>query len=146
MQAMPELSIQSREAWASWLALYRAALRAEGLPDEERRAMQDAVNPAYIPRNHVLLKVIADVEDGNYSEVTLQVFLPTCPQAAAAKPKMPCVVTCPPAAAAKLKLPCVVTCSPAVAAQPKMPCVVVVTALALGGGRVGHYCAMWRGS
>lgn len=75
---MPELSPKRQEAWSTWLSLHRAALRADGLPDEDRRAMQDAVNPAYIPRNHVLLKVIADVEDGNFSEVLFMCFRCGC--------------------------------------------------------------------
>jgi uncharacterized protein YdiU (UPF0061 family) len=65
------LKSERREAWQKWLALYRGALRADGVPDEERRAIQNSVNPAYIPRNHVLLKVIAGVEEGDTSEVGL---------------------------------------------------------------------------
>eukprot|EP00884_Botryococcus_braunii_P018806 jgi/Botrbrau1/5609/Bobra.97_2s0032.1 len=77
-KALGELSEERRGAWSKWLAQYRAALRAEGLPDKERQAMQDSVNPAYIPRNHVLLKVIADVEEGNFSELnTLMDLLKT---------------------------------------------------------------------
>jgi uncharacterized protein YdiU (UPF0061 family) len=72
------LKSERREAWQKWLALYRGALRADGVPDEERWAIQNSVNPAYIPRNHVLLKVIAGVEEGDTSEVGLTNRIEDC--------------------------------------------------------------------
>lgn len=68
-QVLGPLKPERKEAWQKWLGLYRGALRADGVADEERRAIQNSVNPAYIPRNHVLLKVIQGVEDGDTSEV-----------------------------------------------------------------------------
>ncbi|KAL4433856.1 hypothetical protein ABPG75_000297 [Micractinium tetrahymenae] len=53
-------------AWRDWVALYRGRLQAQGLPDEERAAMQDAANPAIIPRNHVMVNIISEAEVGNY--------------------------------------------------------------------------------
>lgn len=53
------------EAWSAWAAKYRAVLAGQDLPAAERRAMQDAANPALIPRNHVMVSLIAEVESGN---------------------------------------------------------------------------------
>lgn len=50
--------------WADWVERYRAAVSAQELAYEARRAMQDAANPALIPRNHVLVELIAEVERG----------------------------------------------------------------------------------
>ena len=52
-------------AWASWVADYRAALVAEGVPQAERAAGQDAVNPLYVPRNYLLQQAIEAAELGD---------------------------------------------------------------------------------
>lgn len=52
-------------AWRDWVSLYRAKLQAQGMGDEERAAMQDAANPAIIPRNHVMVGIISEAETGN---------------------------------------------------------------------------------
>lgn len=54
-------------AWASWVADYRAALVAEGVPQAERAAGQDAVNPLYVPRNYLLQQAIEAAEKGDLS-------------------------------------------------------------------------------
>jgi len=64
-----DLKPERRAAWAAAAAAYRAALQAEGRPDGERAAGQDAVNPAYVARNHVMQEAIAKAEEGDYSEV-----------------------------------------------------------------------------
>jgi uncharacterized protein YdiU (UPF0061 family) len=64
-----ELSPERKAAWAAWVTDYRRQLQAEGRSDEERQAAQNAVNPAYIPRNHVMQNAIAAAEKGNSSEV-----------------------------------------------------------------------------
>jgi serine/tyrosine/threonine adenylyltransferase len=46
------LPAERRAAWGKWVALWRTTLRAEGRPDAERQAEQNAINPAIIPRNH----------------------------------------------------------------------------------------------
>jgi uncharacterized protein YdiU (UPF0061 family) len=69
-----ELSAERRAAWAAWAADWRRQLQAEGRPDDERQAAQNAANPAYIPRNHVMQTAIAAAEQGNSSEV-LPLFL-----------------------------------------------------------------------
>ncbi|KAL6779327.1 hypothetical protein ACKKBG_A11885 [Auxenochlorella protothecoides x Auxenochlorella symbiontica] len=60
-----DLAQERVEAWSAWAAKYRAVLAGQDLPAAERRAMQDAANPALIPRNHVMVSLIAEVESGN---------------------------------------------------------------------------------
>jgi uncharacterized protein YdiU (UPF0061 family) len=45
------------------LETWRARLAVDGMPVEERRGMMNAVNPAYIPRNHRIEGVIAAAVD-----------------------------------------------------------------------------------
>ena len=69
-QAMgSELSAERKAAWAAWVADWQRQLQAEGQQDDERQAAQNAVNPAYIPRNHVMQTAIAAAEKDNSSEV-----------------------------------------------------------------------------
>jgi uncharacterized protein YdiU (UPF0061 family) len=70
-QALEDLTEERRKAWGSWLDGYRAALRAEGRPDAERRAGQDAVNPCYVPRNQIMQAAIAEAEAGRFEEVSI---------------------------------------------------------------------------
>ena len=71
MQAVgKKLQGERAEAWQDWLRRYRAKLRAEGLPDDERRAMQNAVNPAYIPRNQLMQRAIEAAEAGDFAPVS----------------------------------------------------------------------------
>ncbi|KAL4852996.1 hypothetical protein ACK3TF_005970 [Chlorella vulgaris] len=65
-EALGPLEEERYAAWREWLDLYRATLAAEGLPAEERAAMQDGANPAIVPRNHVMLGITAEAEAGNY--------------------------------------------------------------------------------
>jgi uncharacterized protein YdiU (UPF0061 family) len=58
------LSDERKTAWADWVARYKDALRNNGV--EEREKVQNAANPAIIPRNHVLVDIIGEAEDGNY--------------------------------------------------------------------------------
>eukprot|EP00967_Tisochrysis_lutea_P148993 scaffold285514_cov17-Tisochrysis_lutea.AAC.1 len=44
-------------------------LRKEGVPDEERMAAQNAANPKFIPRQHLLQYAIDDAENGDFSEL-----------------------------------------------------------------------------
>lgn len=65
--ALGPLSAERAAAWGGWLRSYRAALRAAGWgSEEERRGVQDTANPALVPRNHVLVKIISEAEGGNY--------------------------------------------------------------------------------
>ena len=49
---------------------YRGALRADGMKETERQSLQNSVNPAYIPRNHLLQRVIEEAEKGNHGAVS----------------------------------------------------------------------------
>lgn len=66
-----ELTPEAEAAWLQWLRVYRLRLREEGVPDEQRRRQQDAVNPKFIPRQHLLQVAIEAAELGDYSEVRL---------------------------------------------------------------------------
>lgn len=52
-------------ALLAWLAGWRARLRAEGVPDEARRASMRAANPRIVPRNWQAQRVIDAVEAGD---------------------------------------------------------------------------------
>ncbi len=71
MQAIDggQLSAERLSSWAEVAAKYRAALRAENRSDMERALAQNAVNPVYVARNHVMQAAIAKAEAGDYSEV-----------------------------------------------------------------------------
>lgn len=70
-----DLSAERKAAWAAWAADWRQKLQADARPDAERRAAQNAVNPAYIPRNHVMQAAIAAAEERDFSEVCYIVTL-----------------------------------------------------------------------
>ena len=56
-----------REAFDVWAARWQARLAATGRPADEVRAGMDAVNPLFVPRNHLVEAVItAAVEDGDF--------------------------------------------------------------------------------
>lgn len=63
------LNAERLSSWAEVAAKYRAALRAEKRSDMERALAQNAVNPVYVARNHVMQAAIARAEAGDYSEV-----------------------------------------------------------------------------
>jgi len=55
-------------AFDDWAARWRTRLAEEGGEASERRTMMRAVNPAFIPRNHLVEEVIsAAVNDGDFS-------------------------------------------------------------------------------
>lgn len=61
------LTDERQEAWRAWVRRYRAVLRAQGWKDDsERTSIQNTANPALIPRNHVLVGIIGQANDGNY--------------------------------------------------------------------------------
>ena len=70
LQAVGQLEGERAEAWQDWLRRYRAKLRAEGVSDSERRALQDAANAAYIPRNQLMQRAIEAAEGGDYKPVS----------------------------------------------------------------------------
>lgn len=64
-----DLSDEALSKWKGWLEQYAAALRAQGLPEEERVALQDAANPKYVLRNYLAQRAIEKAEQGDPSEV-----------------------------------------------------------------------------
>ena len=69
MQAVSEETYESKATWQAWLSQYRAKLRAEGRPADERLREMNAANPCYVPRNHLLQTCIEAAEKGDYSKV-----------------------------------------------------------------------------
>ena len=65
-----KLNAERQQKWQDWHQQYKALLRAQGLSDEDRRHMQDAANPCYIPRNHILQRSIEAAEKGDYAPVS----------------------------------------------------------------------------
>jgi len=65
--------------WAQWVAAYQARLRQDGVPDAQRAAAQDAANPKFIPRQHLLQWAIEAAEAGDYSELDTLLDLVTRP-------------------------------------------------------------------
>jgi uncharacterized protein YdiU (UPF0061 family) len=62
-----------RPAFDTWVAAYRARLRAEGSVDADRRARMDGVNPKYVLRNHLaevaIRKARGDDGERDFGEV-----------------------------------------------------------------------------
>ena len=58
-----------RAAFDSWAARYRDRLHAEGMPDAERRARMNRVNPRYVLRNYLAQQAISAAEEGDFSEL-----------------------------------------------------------------------------
>ena len=56
-------------AWRDWVTLYRQRLSSEARPEAERRAAQEAASPAIVPRNHVLVDIIGQVEEGDFEQL-----------------------------------------------------------------------------
>jgi serine/tyrosine/threonine adenylyltransferase len=57
------------QEWVAWLNEWREALQAHGTPDGDRQAQQRAVNPCYVPRQHLLQYAIDAATQGDYSEL-----------------------------------------------------------------------------
>ena len=55
--------------WLSWIGDYAKVLKSQGVTPEERFRIQKNVNPAVIPRNHVMVGIISDVEQGDFSSL-----------------------------------------------------------------------------
>ncbi|XP_024983885.1 uncharacterized protein LOC112519822 isoform X1 [Cynara cardunculus var. scolymus] len=67
--ALLDIGRERREAWTSWVKRYRAELSAIGVPDEERKASMNSVNPKYILRNYLCQSAIDMAEQGDFREV-----------------------------------------------------------------------------
>ncbi|KAG1663376.1 hypothetical protein FOA52_007113 [Chlamydomonas sp. UWO 241] len=105
-----ELSDERKVAWNEWLASYRAALRAEGRPDAVRAAAQDAANPKFIPRQHLLYNATEGCEKGDPSE--LASLMKVLSRPFDEQPKADSKYSeLPPAEMAKKRGVCVLSCS-----------------------------------
>ncbi len=63
---VPEDVVRDTDAW---LRRYTTRLRKDGLPDNDRRARMNAVNPKYVLRNYLAQLAIDPAEQGDGSEV-----------------------------------------------------------------------------
>lgn len=63
------------DEWLAWLQGYSRVLQGQGVGVDERQPIQAMTNPAIIPRNHVMVDIISQVEDGDYT--TLHEYM-TC--------------------------------------------------------------------
>ena len=57
----------NREAFDLWQTEYQARLTRDGQTPEARRAMMEAANPAYIPRNHRIEQMIEAAVEGDFT-------------------------------------------------------------------------------
>ncbi|KAK1287241.1 hypothetical protein QJS10_CPB19g00979 [Acorus calamus] len=64
-----DMGKERKDAWISWVQIYIEELVASGIPDEQRKAAMNSVNPRYILRNYLCQSAIDAAEQGDYSEV-----------------------------------------------------------------------------
>ncbi|TVU11417.1 hypothetical protein EJB05_45003, partial [Eragrostis curvula] len=67
--ALLDIGKERKDAWISWVQTYIEELVESGVPDEERKAAMNSVNPKYIPRNYLCQSAIDAAEQGDYEEV-----------------------------------------------------------------------------
>jgi len=63
------LTPEHRAATLAWVRRYTARVRQVGIPDAQRRAAMDAVNPKYVLRNYLAQQAIDKAEEGDFSLV-----------------------------------------------------------------------------
>ncbi|KAK8940864.1 hypothetical protein KSP39_PZI010675 [Platanthera zijinensis] len=64
-----DMGNERKEAWISWVRTYIEELVSSGIPDEQRKAAMNSVNPKYILRNYLCQSAIDAAEQGDYAEV-----------------------------------------------------------------------------
>ncbi|RCV21443.1 hypothetical protein SETIT_4G140000v2 [Setaria italica] len=67
--ALLDIGKERKDAWISWVQTYIEELVESGIPDEERKAAMNSVNPKYILRNYLCQSAIDVAEQGDYEEV-----------------------------------------------------------------------------
>uniref|UniRef100_A0A0E0A8W1 Selenoprotein O n=1 Tax=Oryza glumipatula TaxID=40148 RepID=A0A0E0A8W1_9ORYZ len=67
--ALLDIGPERKEAWISWVQTYIEELVSSGVPDEERKAAMNSVNPKYVLRNYLCQTAIDAAEQGDYDEV-----------------------------------------------------------------------------
>ena len=67
---LPEtLNDTLRQRTLQWLRRYTAQLRAEGVPEQQRRALMHSVNPKYVLRNYLAQLAIDRAEQNDFGLV-----------------------------------------------------------------------------
>ncbi|KAL2610259.1 hypothetical protein R1flu_028832 [Riccia fluitans] len=66
--ALLDLAKERKKVWVEWLREYTRQLAGQGIPDAERKAAMNKVNPKYILRNYLCQTAIDQAEQGDYSE------------------------------------------------------------------------------
>jgi uncharacterized protein YdiU (UPF0061 family) len=64
-----DIGKERKEAWVSWLQTYIEEVVSSGVPDEERKAAMNSVNPRYVLRNYLCQSAIDAAEQGDFEEV-----------------------------------------------------------------------------
>ncbi|PKU79446.1 uncharacterized protein LOC110111157 [Dendrobium catenatum] len=64
-----DIGNERKQAWISWMQTYIEELVSSGIPDEQRKAAMNSVNPKYILRNYLCQTAIDSAEQGDYEEV-----------------------------------------------------------------------------
>ncbi|CAN6201669.1 unnamed protein product [Urochloa humidicola] len=67
--ALLDIGKERKDAWISWVQTYIEELVESGIPDEERKAAMNSVNPKYVLRNYLCQSAIDAAEQGDYEEV-----------------------------------------------------------------------------
>ncbi|KAJ4979977.1 hypothetical protein NE237_010757 [Protea cynaroides] len=67
--ALLDIGKERKEAWISWVKSYIQELAASGIPDEQRKAAMNSVNPKFILRNYLCQSAIDLAEQGDFGEV-----------------------------------------------------------------------------
>ncbi|CAA7407994.1 unnamed protein product [Spirodela intermedia] len=64
-----DIGPERKVAWISWVKSYVQELVSGSVPDEQRKAAMDAVNPKYVLRNYLCQSAIDAAEQGDYDEL-----------------------------------------------------------------------------
>ncbi|KAF8396065.1 hypothetical protein HHK36_017677 [Tetracentron sinense] len=64
-----DIGKERKEAWISWVQAYIQELATSGIPDEQRKAAMDSVNPKFILRNYLCQSAIDAAEQDDYREI-----------------------------------------------------------------------------
>ncbi|KAG6474757.1 protein adenylyltransferase SelO-like [Zingiber officinale] len=67
--ALLDIGPERKEAWTTWVQTYIEELVSSGIPDDERKAAMNSVNPKYVLRNYLCQSAIDAAEQGDYGEV-----------------------------------------------------------------------------
>ncbi|GAA0186884.1 protein modifying enzyme [Lithospermum erythrorhizon] len=74
-----DIGKERKEAWSNWVHSYIQELSTSGIPDEQRKASMDSVNPKYILRNYLCQSAIDAAEQGDFEVVRQLLKVMQCP-------------------------------------------------------------------